>query len=186
MATPAITVSDDNEILLTNVCIVDADDVENAISDLDKDRQSAYAHLTDEERSELMREIARHLNVAILADAVYDCLADTCAAEIGRALDRHDNIDAHRVSISKFARQFSDDYETLYEQKPCPTPNTPPTRDDLDRGDELIREHHPLVSELARYRRDVLSSDREVIAFVRALRAFDLLDVDPSRLRFVP
>lgn len=186
MPNPVITVTDENEIVLNNLCLIDFEDVEELIDNLDETRKRAYANLTDNERSALMHDIAKRLNVAIIADSISDCLIDTYDAAITRTLDTHDHVTVRRVSISKFARQFSDDYEILYTKKPCPTPNTPPTARDLKQGDALIRDQHPLVSALATYRQDILSSDREVIAFVRALRALDLLDIEPSRLHIIP
>lgn len=185
MPTPTITVTDNNEIVLDHLCLINLEDVEDAIDDLDEDQKHAYAALTDDGRSKLMRDIAERLNVAVITDAIYDYLGDTFNAAIARTLNTTDRNRIHQVSISEFARQFSDDYEILYEQKPCPTPRTPLTQSDLNRGNQLIRDQHPLVAALATYRQDILSSDREVIAFVRAMRALDVLYVDPLQLRIV-
>ena len=71
----------------------------------------------------------------------------------------------YEISIEKFAKKFGEEYEFLYDNYD----NVAGYREALSEGEEFIKTHLEFVAEFARYRGDLITSDREVVAFMFAL-----------------
>lgn len=71
------------------------------------------------------------------------------------------------INIHKFAEQFNKEYKFLYDNND----NVAGYREALEEGDKFFEEHGDFVGEFAKYRGDLITSDREVVAFMFALDA---------------
>lgn len=73
------------------------------------------------------------------------------------------------INIQEFLEEFEKQYDFLYDNA-----NTYVAGYDeaLAAGNEFITEHIEFVREFNKYRGDILSSDREVVAFMFALDNF--------------
>lgn len=69
------------------------------------------------------------------------------------------------INIYKFAEQFNKEYKFLYDNHDMVAGYD----EALEEGDKFIAEHGDFVGEFVKYRRDFISSDREVAAFMFAL-----------------
>lgn len=72
---------------------------------------------------------------------------------------------AFNINIQEFNRKFGDAYEFLYDNND----NVAGYYDALREGDEFLKSHPEFVREFCAYRGDLISSDREVVAFMFAL-----------------
>lgn len=72
------------------------------------------------------------------------------------------------INIENFLNEFRKEYDFLYENND----RVAGYEEALDFGDEMILKHPDFVSEFAKYRGDILSSDREVAAFAFALEKY--------------
>lgn len=72
---------------------------------------------------------------------------------------------AFNINIQEFSRKFGEEYEFLYDNHD----NIAGYRDAVREGDEFIKTHPEFVGEFCKYRGDIISSDREVAAFMFAL-----------------
>lgn len=75
---------------------------------------------------------------------------------------------AFNINIQEFKRKFDDEHEFLYDAH-CRGCEVAGEREALREGDEFIKTHHEFVREFCEYRGDLITSDREVIAFMFAL-----------------
>lgn len=71
--------------------------------------------------------------------------------------------------LKKLKEEFSKTYELLYDRK------MGYSTQDVTLGDNLLRDKNPLMFEFISYRQDILSSDRELAAFVVAARSLGFL-----------
>ena len=71
------------------------------------------------------------------------------------------------INIHKFAEQFNKEYKFIYDNND----NVAGYREALEEGDKFIAEHGDFVGEFTKYRGDLITSDREVVAFMFALYA---------------
>ena len=69
------------------------------------------------------------------------------------------------ININKFLERFNENYKFLYDNKD----NIAGFNEALALGDKFIKEHSDFINEFNRYRGDILSSDREVVAFIFTL-----------------
>lgn len=69
------------------------------------------------------------------------------------------------INIHKFAEQFNKEYNFLYDHNDM----VAGYHEALIEGDIFIKKHNDFVSEFVKYRGDIISSDREVVAFMFAL-----------------
>lgn len=74
------------------------------------------------------------------------------------------------INIHKFAEQFNKEYNFLYDHNDM----VAGYREALEEGDKFITEHGDFVGEFVKYRGDIISSDREVVAFMFAL--YEMID----------
>ena len=77
--------------------------------------------------------------------------------------------------LAELARIFGDEYTRIYDSRESESTSEAYARD-LAEGDRLIAAHDPVIAAFNAWREDVLSSDREVVAFVRTRRALTALD----------
>lgn len=70
-----------------------------------------------------------------------------------------------KINIEKFLQEFNKQYSFLYDNHD----NVAGYKEALEEGDMFIALHNDFVAEFNRYRGDILSSDREVVAFMFAL-----------------
>lgn len=75
------------------------------------------------------------------------------------------------IPIEEFAEKFKQEYNFLYEANAY----VAGYNEAVAEGDEFIQKHGDFIGEFVRYRGDVLSSDREVAAFMFALESFGAL-----------
>lgn len=75
------------------------------------------------------------------------------------------------IPIEEFTEKFRQEYNFLYEANGY----VAGYNEAVAEGDEFIKKHGDFVGEFAKYRGDVLSSDREVAAFMFALESFGAL-----------
>ena len=76
----------------------------------------------------------------------------------------------YNINIDKFLEKFNEEYEFLYDSND----RVAGFDEAVEAGDEFIKEHNEFVIEFNRYRGDILTSDREVAAFMFALD--DMID----------
>ena len=69
------------------------------------------------------------------------------------------------ININKFLERFNENYKFLYDNKD----NIAGFNEALALGDKFIKEHSEFVNEFNKFRGDILSSDREVVAFMFTL-----------------
>lgn len=69
------------------------------------------------------------------------------------------------VDIKEFADKFNDEYDFLYKNYD----RVAGYDEAVETGDIFIQNHPEFVAEFANYRRDLITSDREVAAFMFAL-----------------
>lgn len=69
------------------------------------------------------------------------------------------------ISIQKFAEQYQKEYSFLYQHGN----NVAGYREAVDAFDEFVKTHGDFVGEFARFRGDLITSDREAAAFMFAL-----------------
>lgn len=73
------------------------------------------------------------------------------------------------MKSNEFKRLFETIYDDLYEQRITLSGEY----DVITKGDQFIQEHKEFMQELYFVRQDVVSSDREVLALMLSLRAFE-------------
>lgn len=73
----------------------------------------------------------------------------------------------HSINIHKFLDKFNKEYDFLYDNRD----NVAGYEEAVMAGDEFIRRYPDFVREFNQYRNDILSSDREVAAFMFALES---------------
>lgn len=71
------------------------------------------------------------------------------------------------INIKMFAEQFKKEYKFLYDNYD----RVAGYNEAVEVGDKFIAEHSEFVGEFVKYRGDIISSDREVAAFMFALDA---------------
>jgi hypothetical protein len=71
----------------------------------------------------------------------------------------------NNINIHEFNNRFGNEYEFLYDNRD----NVAGFHDAVREGDKFIKEHAEFVREFCKYRGDIISSDREVAAFMFAL-----------------
>lgn len=69
------------------------------------------------------------------------------------------------INIENFLEEFNKEYEFLYDNHD----NVVGYQEALEAGDKFITDHPDFIKEFVKYRGDILSSDREVVAFMFAL-----------------
>lgn len=69
------------------------------------------------------------------------------------------------INIKAFLEKFNEEYDFLYDNYDRVAGYT----EALEAGDSFIESHLDFVKEFNNYRGDILSSDREVVAFMFAL-----------------
>lgn len=74
------------------------------------------------------------------------------------------------INIEEFSKRFGEEYYNLYEGKTV----VKDYRGLIETGDEFIRNHPEFVGEVINYRHDFISSDREVAAFMLAVKALNI------------
>lgn len=74
----------------------------------------------------------------------------------------------YNINIQEFNRKFGDEYEFLYDAH-CKGLEVAGEREALREGEEFIKSHPKFVGEFCKYRGDILTSDREIMAFMFAL-----------------
>ena len=72
------------------------------------------------------------------------------------------------INIKNFLKKFNEEYEFLYKNHD----NVAGYHEALAEGDQFIEKYSEFVGEFVKYRGDILSSDREVAAFMFALSEF--------------
>ena len=73
------------------------------------------------------------------------------------------------ININDFLDKFNENYNFLYINND----NVAGYSDALEYGENFIKEHIDFIQEFNKFRDDILSSDREIVAF-----AFTLLDFE--------
>ena len=73
----------------------------------------------------------------------------------------------HSINIHKFLDKFNEEYDFLYDNRD----NVAGYEEAVEAGDKFIGQHPDFVREFNQYRNDILSSDREVAAFMFALES---------------
>ena len=68
------------------------------------------------------------------------------------------------MNIKTFSKQFDKEYDFLYQNK-----NVAGYEEAVTAFDDLLKNQGDFIREFARYRNDVISSDREAAAFMFAL-----------------
>lgn len=76
------------------------------------------------------------------------------------------------IPLELFAEKFKQEYNFLYETEDGGK-SVAGYYDAIKAGETFIHQHHEFVAEFIRYRRDFISSDREIAAFMFALSCFD-------------
>ena len=71
------------------------------------------------------------------------------------------------INIEKFLKKFNEEYEFLYNNYD----RVAGYHEALQAGDKFITNYPEFVGEFVKYRGDILSSDREVVAFMFALES---------------
>ena len=69
------------------------------------------------------------------------------------------------INIEEFYKEFNKQYDFLYNAKSYVVGYN----EALEVGDAFIKKHSNFIREFNKYRGDILSSDREVVAFIFAL-----------------
>ena len=69
------------------------------------------------------------------------------------------------INIEEFLQKFNKEYDFLYKHRD----NVAGYHEALIAGDEFISKNIEFIREFNKYRGDILSSDREVVAFMFAL-----------------
>lgn len=69
------------------------------------------------------------------------------------------------INIEKFLKKFNEEYDYLYNNYD----HVAGYQEALEAGDKFITNNLDFVREFCKYRGDILSSDREVVAFMFAL-----------------
>lgn len=77
----------------------------------------------------------------------------------------------HSINIHKFLDKFNEECGFLYDNRD----NVAGYKEAVEAGDEFIKKHTEFVREFNQYRNDILSSDREVAAFMFALESMGAL-----------
>lgn len=72
------------------------------------------------------------------------------------------------INIEEFLKEFNKQYKFLYEAKGY----VAGYHEALEAGDEFIKRNPEFIAEFVKYRGDLISSDREVVAFMFALDNF--------------
>lgn len=70
--------------------------------------------------------------------------------------------------LGALLKQFDKEYDFLYETHGQGA-KVAGEDEAMEFGDKMIHEHDPIVAQFANYRHDILSSDREVMAFAFAV-----------------
>ena len=73
----------------------------------------------------------------------------------------------HSINIHKFLNKFNEEYDFLYVNRD----NVAGYEEAVEAGDKFIMQYPDFVREFNQYRNDILSSDREVAAFMFALES---------------
>lgn len=76
------------------------------------------------------------------------------------------------IPLELFAEKFKEEYNFLYETED-EGKSVAGYYDAIKAGETFVHQHHEFVAEFIRYRRDFISSDREIAAFMFALSCFD-------------
>lgn len=76
------------------------------------------------------------------------------------------------IPIELFNEKFKEQYEFLYEAESGGM-SVAGYYDAIEAGETFVHQHNEFVAEFIRYRRDFISSDREIAAFMFALSCFD-------------
>ena len=76
-----------------------------------------------------------------------------------------ETIQSCEVDIKAFSKRFAEEYEFLYDH--CD--NVAGYDKAVRAGDEFMKRHPEFVAEFARFRGDLITSDREAAAFMFAL-----------------
>lgn len=74
------------------------------------------------------------------------------------------------INIKEFLKRFGEEYNNLYEGKTV----VKDYQELIETGDNFICNHPEFVGEFVKYRRDYISSDREVAAFMLAVKALNI------------
>lgn len=74
------------------------------------------------------------------------------------------------INIEEFSKRFGEEYNNLYEGKTV----IKNYRELIEAGDDFIRNYPDFVEDVVRYRHDYISSDREVVAFMLAVKALNI------------
>jgi hypothetical protein len=74
------------------------------------------------------------------------------------------------INIKAFLEKFNEEYDFLYDNYDRVAGYT----EALEAGDSFIESHLDFVKEFNNYRGDILSSDREVVAFMFALESMEV------------
>jgi hypothetical protein len=74
------------------------------------------------------------------------------------------------INIEDFLKRYGEEYNNLYEGKRV-VKNYPKL---LEKGDEFIRTHPDFVGQVVKIRNDFISSDREVVALMLAVKALNI------------
>lgn len=77
----------------------------------------------------------------------------------------------HSINIHKFLDKFNEEYDFLYDNRD----NVAGYEEAVEAGDKFIKQYPDFVREFNQYRNDILSSDREVAAFMFALESMGAL-----------
>jgi len=78
-----------------------------------------------------------------------------------------------KLNINEFLKRFNENYDFLYENRDAVAGYS----EALEFGDEFIMNDNNIsfIGEFNRFRCDILSSDREVVAFAFTLSDFDAI-----------
>ena len=76
------------------------------------------------------------------------------------------------IPLELFAKKFKEEYNFLYKTEDGGK-SVAGYYDAIKAGETFVHQHHEFVAEFIRYRRDFISSDREIAAFMFALSCFD-------------
>ena len=76
------------------------------------------------------------------------------------------------IPIELFNEKFKEQYEFLYEAESGGM-SVAGYYDAIEAGETFVHQHNEFVAEFIRYRRDFISSDREIAAFMFALACFE-------------
>ena len=125
-------------------------------------------------QDDLVREFVLHRQDPLSSDREVVAFVLTLHEFLGESAgwwEKKQSKQEFNIPIEEFAERFGENYEMIYNAQANGT-YVAGYDEAVEAGDAFIKAHPDFVREFAEYRGDVLSSDREVAAFMVTLEAF--------------